>query len=308
MLHEYAISPELLKQWAANDRDYNEFFREYGLGSPRIPSVFPKQKASRCRSYFLREGPANLESSQARRYLEMVDYLVETVVCRDDVVSDDGEWNSDVVSEDARAPFHVVLSLNQLDTPRSLTPQTMYSRESAWNHIRQKTVSRTYEAMSTCLKDMVRLAKDKLIFIDSYAWNSRGVTFISRVLGDVGNNRVSNKLPSVLVFYKEKVDRRDSRNSSPSSHQVKSFIEKSLSNGASEIDINVFELREVAGEDVFHNRFVLTEHGGVTLGHGVDVSEDNNHTDLITLMDKKVYDQKWGQFVDNLCFEIVSHA
>jgi len=308
VLHEYAISPALLKQWAADDRDYYEFFREYGLGSPRIPSAFPKQKARKCRAYFLSEGPADQQSNQARRYLEMVEYLVETVVCRDGIVCEEGDWNLDVLIEDARAPFHVVLSPDPLDTPRNLTPKTMYSKGSAWNHARQETVARSYDAISPYLRDMLRLAKDKVILIDSYGWNQRAISFISKIIIDICNSRVSGQLPSVLVFYKEKIDRKSVRNSSPSSAQVKASIVEVLSTEVNGIDLTVSELRELGGKDVFHNRCILTEHGGVTLGHGIDVSEDENHSDEISLMEKSVYDKKWGQFVENLCFELISHA
>ena len=43
MIYEYALEPAVLTSWASNDRDYAEFLREYGLGTPRIVSSFPKK-------------------------------------------------------------------------------------------------------------------------------------------------------------------------------------------------------------------------------------------------------------------------
>ncbi len=44
MIYEYALDPAVLSTWASNERDYAEFLREYGLGTPRIISSFPKKK------------------------------------------------------------------------------------------------------------------------------------------------------------------------------------------------------------------------------------------------------------------------
>jgi hypothetical protein len=39
------------------------------------------------------------------------------------------------------------------------------------------------------------------------------------------------------------------------------------------LQFGVYELDDMPGHDVFHNRYLLTEFGGVSLGHGVDLSE-----------------------------------
>lgn len=44
MIYEYALDPVVLSTWASNERDYAEFLREYGLGTPRMISSFPKKK------------------------------------------------------------------------------------------------------------------------------------------------------------------------------------------------------------------------------------------------------------------------
>lgn len=77
MIHEYAIEPNVILTWASNGRDYAEFFREYGLGTPRIISNFPKSKPAKFRSYLLKHCPANSESLQVQRYIEIVQKIAE---------------------------------------------------------------------------------------------------------------------------------------------------------------------------------------------------------------------------------------
>lgn len=303
MIHEYAISPELLKIWAANDRDYNEFFREYGLGTPRLASSFPKQKVAKSRSFYLREGPANEQSLQSQRYVEMVTHLTEALVHRDGFECASSDWSESVVSEDAREPFYALLTATPLESERCLTPDKMYSRTSIWNHSRQISVARTYESCFQSLGEVFRLAKNKIVIVDSYGWNQRAISFLSRLITEGLAHRIHSSLPDVVLYYKE-----DRRSSAPDSSYVKAELERRVLGTLPDLNIKVYGLAEVEGEDVFHNRCALTELGGVAFGHGIDLSEDPSHTDDVFLLERSLYDKKWDQFVENLCFDVVSKA
>lgn len=303
MIHEYAISPGLLKKWAANDRDYSEFLREYGLGTPRLASSFPKQKMTKCRSFYLQEAPGNTQSLQAQRYVEMVNHLTEALVHRDGFEWASSDWSEGVVSEDSREPFYALLSSSPLQSVRCLTPDTMYSPESIWKHPRQINVARTYESCSLLLRDLFRLAKDKIVIVDSFGWNQKAIEFIGRLIGDVFAGRVYSGLPEIVLYYKQ---RRDG--GTPSASHVKAEIESRMRDIPLPISFRVYELAEIEGEDVFHNRCILTELGGVSLGHGIDIPETPTHTDELTLLERSIYDKKWAQFGENLSFDVVSEA
>ena len=109
-----------------------------------------------------------------------------------------------------------------------------------------------------------------------------------------------------LLFYKEKRGSGNSGNGSPSADHVRQQIFQGLTGGLSNIQLEVFELRETENNDVFHNRCILTEHGGVITGHGISVSGDESHTDEAILMKPKIYQKKWRQFVEKNCFQVVS--
>ena len=303
MLHEYAFSPELLRKWAGNDRDYREFFREYGLGSPRLSSTFPKLKTSKFRSYFLRNGPVDEQSKQALRYTEMIDYLAEALIYRDGFECTKGEWGKDVIEEDNRNQFHAMISTELLDSPRSLTPENMYLENSVWGHCRQYSVPRRYQEIAPHLKNILRLAAKSVVIVDTFGWNERSIDFILHLVSDALSDRVYSVIPEIHLYFKEKYDK-----SNPTAQAVKSSIEQGLPGTIEKISLTVTELREKDGSDVFHNRCILTEHGGISLGHGIDVSEDINHTDEITLLEKDVYEKKWNQFLNGSCFEVVSQA
>ncbi|WP_348685738.1 hypothetical protein [Aeromonas bestiarum] len=303
MIHEYVLAPELLKAWANNDRDYQEFLREYGLGTPRLSSSFPGQKSSKYRKFYLENSPADEQSLQAQRYLEMVRHLAEALVCRDGFECASTDWSENVLAEDTRKPFHGLLALTPLNSPRCLTAETMYSAGSIWNHQHQRLVARTYESCSPVLRNMLRLAKDKIVFVDPYGWNERAIHFIGHLIGDAFHERVHSAVPELILCYKRKRD-----GGSPDATYVKAQLANRIENLMQGLQFGVYELDEMPGHDVFHNRYLLTELGGVSLGHGVDLSEDEAHSDDVTLLGREVYDQKWRRFVDMTDFTILSQA
>lgn len=52
---------------------------------------------------------------------------------------------------------------------------------------------------------------------------------------------------------------------------------------------------EMADADGLHNRYVLTDRGGVNLGWGLDVGKPGQ-TDDLSLMAVKVYQHRWEQY------------
>jgi hypothetical protein len=308
MIHEYALDPAVLSAWASNSRDYAEFMREYGLGTPRIISSFPKKKASKLRSYFLSKGPADSDSLQGQRYLEMVQKMVEVLIIRDGHEPQDSNWEINVKVENERTPFGIVLSLEVIDISRNITPGSMYSPNSIWNHPRQKNIYRTVDGFLTVVTDFLRLATNNVVIVDAFGWTQEAVRTVQYFINSISERRVNSQLPCIYLYYKEKRGGTHSGVGSPDAVTVKSRILQGVSENLSDIHLEVFELREVEGNDVFHNRCILTEHGGIITGHGIAISNDTAHTDEAILMELEIYEKKWRQFVEDNCFEIESHA
>jgi len=308
MIHEYALDPELLKSWASNDRDYAEFFREYGIGTPRLISSYPKEKKSKLRNYFLREAPADQQSRQGLRYVEMVTQLLESVVLRCGLDCRSGIWSDDVRPENERAPFSAILSVDEIDTPNSLIPANMYLRDSIWNHPRQKDITRTLVGLNEVAEDFLRFSTREVVIVDAYGWTDRAIVAIKSLVEAASKSKIHDQMPEFYLYYKEKVDRSRAGNSSPSADFVKQQILSDFQERGAEVQLHVFELKEREENDVFHNRCILTEHGGVSLGHGVDVSNDVHHTDEAKLLEKHIYEKHWRQFMSDTCFDVVSQA
>ncbi|WP_422448529.1 MULTISPECIES: hypothetical protein [unclassified Endozoicomonas] len=300
MLHEYAIAPSLLSYWALTKRDYTEFLREYGLGSPRVVSCFPKTRSSKLRSYFLRNGPADSQSLQSQRYVVMVEKLLETLVVRENTAINDDEWEHQVLIENSRIPFNIILSKQSLGVDHSLTPDSMYDADSPWNHEVQKDIIRTKKGFSEAVYNMLRLSTKQVVIIDPYGWTDEATDLVTYLINNMSIHRVSSRLPYVQLFYKQ-------HTKSPNASFVKKAILEGIETGMS-LDVKVYELEETPNGDVFHNRCILTEHGGISTGHGIGVSEKEVHTDEAFLMKPRIYQKKWDQFIEGNNFTICSQA
>ena len=308
MIYEYAIEPTVLAAWASNDRDYAEFLREYGLGTPRLASSFPKKKVSKLRSYLLQHSPQDTQSLSGQRYTEMVTKLTESVVIRDVADPQTSVCSEAVISEDNRAQFGVILSSAAICAENNITPDSMYLPDSIWNHANQSNMQRTNAGLFSMIGNLVRLSTKYIVVIDPFGWSDEAIGFVRYMINSIHPNRLTDEFPKITLFYKEKRGGKNAGSGSPAADHVKDRIVQGLDGGVGELKVEVFELREAAGSDVFHNRCILTEHGGVLTGHGIGVSNNEVHTDEAILMQEEIYQKKLLQFVEEKCFDVVSTA
>ncbi|QPI41610.1 MULTISPECIES: hypothetical protein [Pectobacterium] len=308
MIYEYALDPNVLYSWATNERDYAEFLREYGLGTPRIISSFPKEKKSKLRSYLLQYSPDDTQSLTAQRYTEMVINILNSIVVREVQDHEVTNWQEAAVIENRRIPFGVILSSMEIEENNNITISSMYSQSSIWNHPGQLVISRTNAELFSIVSNLVCLAENKIVIIDPYGWTTEAVRFIRFMLQSIPRNRVVSNFPIIMLFYKEKRGSENGGRGSPSAGHVRLQIIQGLIDDLPNLQVQVFELRERGDADVFHNRCILTEHGGIITGHGISVSGEESHTDEAILMSSDIYQKKWQQFVEQNCYEVASEA
>ena len=84
MVYEFAIEPDLVATWGTLPK-YRYFMDNFGLGTPRIMSEFPKLKNWRRRVLQAASGREGLEM---QRITAMVNYLGEILVKRDEAAYD----------------------------------------------------------------------------------------------------------------------------------------------------------------------------------------------------------------------------
>lgn len=297
MIKEFALDPTLLLHWAKSERDFREFFREYGRGTPRHISSFPKKKFSKLRSYLI-EKIDYLESEHEKlRYTEMVQALAEGLACRSCEISTTTNWVDLVQIENNINPFDTILSSSKINLESALTLDNMYSSE-LWNLPFQLNIKRTQEDFLNHLESFVKTTINNLVFIDAYCYQNRALDLIVNLINQLEQRKLKENTINVQIFYRENTNSKDVRYVK---NQILTNIKSTLN-----IDVQVNELRSASGQDVFHNRYILNDCGGVLLPYGFDLSDQEYETDEAIILSKENYNKRWTQFIENLSFELVN--
>lgn len=302
MIYEFALDPELLLKWAESRRDYREYFREYGSGTPRIFSSFPRQKFTKLRSYLLKKLDDSHSIEVKQRYTEMVIELEKALICREiENLTADTDWHSLVKSENDRNPFDAILSSKVVDTERILIQETMYD-STLWDKQDRLSPQRTEESFLQDFGNFILLTSSELVIVDPYCWKEKSINLISNFLNLISRKRVNQLKPKVSVFFSNVGQRRSTTN------YVKGKIIEGLVDSLKSIELMVYELEELPDSDVFHNRCIFNEYCGICVPHGFDLSGNVKHTDDVFILSHDQYVKKRNQFIDNLGFNIITQA
>ena len=288
MIYEYALEPELVVTWV-DRRAARYFIEEFGLGQPRIVSRYPKRWKR-----LVWESFASDNDIERARMTELIERLSETMVKRRD-----GQWNPDAgwianaEDEHARIPFHAILARsNPRNHGHVLVAEDLDGATPLWAGVRGRSVARTASGMAAAVASMLRNA-GVVIFVDPY----------------FGPENPRYREP-LREFLRAVVDAR------PCERPQRIEVHRSADGGATEeffrtecqrrlprivppgLRVLLVRLRQRDGGERLHNRYILTDLGGVTFGVGLDEG-DPGDSDDIQLLDRPHYEERWRQYASD---------
>ncbi len=292
MLREYAVEPDLVPTWL--DRETGRYFLDnFGLGTPRIMSRYPRKHWKRLVWAAWRASNDGKENEQTRMET-LVQRLSEVMVKRRNAVWDPSRpWLDSAVEEHMRAPFHAVLARsNPAGHDRILIAGDVDGRTPLWAVDHGDTIPRKAEAIAGAVGDMLRVATD-IVFVDPHFAPHRRRFFdvLDACFGKCFEGRVAD-VPRIRLFSSTRDEngefeffKKECRNRLP----------VTLPDGQ-EATIRRLRERRPVGEKL-HNRYILTELGGVSFGTGLDREEALGHaTDDLNLLGRDQYERRWRQY------------
>jgi len=287
MIYEYALEPELVTTWV--DRHVGRYFIEkFGLGQPRIVSRYPK----RWKRLVWESFPGGSEVER-KRLEELIERVSETTVKRQAGQWDPARtWVENAGDEHARVPFHAILArTNPGAHPLVITADEIDDTTALWALPHGCTTARTAIEMAAAVASMLRIA-DVVVFVDPYfaPENGRHRRPLTAFLRAVLERRPSEAPQRVEVlsaadgdgratpeFFREECERR-----------LRGCVPR-------ELRVELVRLRERPGGERLHNRYILTDLGGVMFGAGLDEGHPGE-TDDIELLDRRQYEERWRQY------------
>lgn len=275
MFFEYALDPMLLSSW-----DRTRFFLDsFGPWKGRFLAEYPRDW--RRRVYTALSWP-DVEKKRIEVRLEKLDPRVYST--RDGAKYDDQQpWVVNAASEHRRDPFRAVITSNPSPDKFILNGTELDERNDLWRVETGRMVSRDPDLFVAALKVLLRLSKNVMI-IDPY------------FRSDVDDKRrpivaLIEQLPSsvkVAIHFAEgkatydffmKMAERDLPKHLPTGREVSLYCWRERENGAR-----------------LHNRYLLTEIGGVQFGDSIEKGEDGQE-DRLSILDESSRSSLWSQFL-----------
>lgn len=293
MINEYFIQPELIYKWSKSRRDTRFFLSSFGVGFPRLLSTFPKSKATKLRGLLLSNIPDDLSDLQKKVVEEFAAELSQNSIKRsiNEILPED--WREAVSKVCLQSPPDVILATNKIEgIDCSIDEDGAYDRDSLFNHKRQIAPQRTIEGLSGAVKNLLRYSSE-IVIADPYTFKDRGLESAARFMNTAMENRINNSDVKIKVLFDAEKG---------NSVYMREKLEPTAS--ALGIGLTIIAIKEKENGEKFHNRYILTEYGGVSFGTGTD-SSASYHTDDLVLMEEHIYSMRWSQYRNAEAFEIV---
>ena len=286
MIHEYALEPELVATWG-NRHDFRYFIEKFGLGQPRIVSRYPKPWKRLVWEAFRTDNEV-----ERARMTELLARLSERMVHRRNYVWEpERPWLQNAHDEHARVPFHAILaSANSTHHPRTLISDGLGDATPLWAVPHAVTIARSAGEMAAAVVAMLRIA-DIVVFVDPYFRPGRleNRRPLEAFLSAVVNDRPLAMPARVEVHTALDEDRSGTREFFED--QCRRNLPRCIPDG---VRLVLLRLQERPGAQHLHNRYILTDVGGLVFGAGLDEGAAGE-TDDVTLMDRAQYELRWSQ-------------
>ena len=300
MIYEYAIEPEVLVAWVRTRLACRYIYDNFGLGKPRLMAEFPKFKNWRKQ---MRQAAISLSDIELLKLEELFKHLKEVQIKRlSDGYDGTETWLINAEKENAVHPFRAILATeNPKHSPHVLENNRLGDWSDAfWAAKQGVSVKRQAQYMADAIAPMLQICQ-KVVFVDPYF--GPGKVKCTKPLQAFITEYLRFK-PEECVCCIEMHCSADYPNTPPLDFfkneclaKLPKFIPKSV-----QLIIKRWNQRN-QGEKL-HNRYVLTDLGGVIFNIGLDQGAEGE-TDDVTLMTREQYQIRWRQYAsDNPAFDL----
>ncbi|MBI1945022.1 MAG: hypothetical protein HYS27_04960 [Deltaproteobacteria bacterium] len=309
MIFDFALEPELVATWHDRSVAY-PFLCQLGRGHRKVPCTFPaaRWKSLVIEAFQASSPPQNSPAGQAaRKAIEvLLRHLDEVSTRRNGRIADAESWLTAACNEHGEFPFGGILVRNSGETHAALVCADRIGEVEfpAWNPA-APPVLRTAIGLATALAPLLRSAS-QLRFVDPY-FDAEDASFFepmreylarAQARRTVGDLRLQLHL-AVRNSELEKA-RRDGRNITESglaNEKLDACATHLLPLLQQGVSLHGFVWgRSQAGVEM-HNRYVLSEVGGLAVQTGLDREIRNvPRTDDITVLSREQHAARWLEY------------
>ncbi len=293
MIHEYALEPELVASW--HNRSDSRFFIEHfgfnqtGDATGRVVAQYPKKWEKRVWDAFSANSGQSTRSFETRRRIEtLLRELKKTLIRRPNISWDDQRtWLENAEQENTRHPFHAILAC---DNPRNKPnvvrgDDVLDDTPPLWRVRPAIPVERQAMKMANHLEPMLRCAT-KIFFVDPYfrALEPRFQNPLREFLRII----CDGSRPVTLEYHTACYD------NAPAWDHFQQECQDALPDIIPRgFELTVRRWEERPRGERLHNRYILTDVGGVQFPHGLD---EGTGTDDISRLSREIYRKRCNDY------------
>lgn len=293
MIYEYALEPKLVATWG-QPHNYRFFIRAFGIEHGRHVSRYPKKWAKKVYESF--SGNSDMEK---KRLEELLSQFKKNMVKRKDCIWDEGKksWLENALAEHGRHPFHAILTQHSPGKhERVICDDDLNASECRlWDVPTGTYAPRTAVELADAVKEILSLCS-WVRFVDPYLSKNtkRHKDTLAAYLGILGSHRPVGPPVSIEIH---------TSGDGASSEHLKNVYEKIVPAG---LQVTFFQWQEKPSGQKLHNRYILTDLGGISFQHGLDAG-DEGETDDIGRLGEKQYSLRCKQYLrGSQFFELAS--
>ncbi len=294
MIYEYAIEPALAVAWAKHRNEFEYYYEKFGLGQSKIMSEFPKFKNWRKQ---FKQAASGAQDFELQRITALFNQLIERRIYRDGFSYDvTVTWLENAEKENGRCPFHTILSA---ENPRKhkgiLTPEAIKTSV-LWKTEEQDYCPRTSNDMARLVSSMLSNCFE-FYFIDPHFGpeNSRHRRPLEAFLNEMAVNRCGKPLPNRIEIH--------TSNKADSAFFKNTCQEKLPQLIPSGYRVRLKRWAERIGGEKFHQRFILTDIGGVEVDPGLDDGKEGESFKVM-LLKRKMFEKHWADHIAAPAFDL----
>ncbi len=319
MIYEFALEPELVATWHER-RVGHAIWSQMGPGQPRVPCSFPADSWGRMVVRALRAifpDPESTEWQKAQKSIEvLLRHLEEIGTTRRGAVAAGETWLSAAQREHGAFPFGGIIVRSAPQRRSYLIEADRFGTDEfdAWNPA-APPVKRQPKELANALSPLLRSARG-LHFIDPY-FDASVPDFLEPMreyLATAQQRRTPTELSVEIHFAVrreelEQASRRAQRQLSEldvAKEKIEACRIKLLPLLQPGILLRAFAWSEKVEKP--HNRYVLTNIGGILVGTGLDRGRGAGHTDDLTVLSKEQHKARWALYArDSADFRLIAH-
>ncbi len=288
MIQEYALEPALVATWT-DRRDARYFAESFGIGRARLVSRFPKRWR---REVYDEALSLNTTPMGRKRIEELLARFSEHMVKRrcGHFDSKAGDWFENAMREHEQRPFHAILArANPKAHPEVLVGEDV-SEEShpLWSAGSSRVVERRAADMADAVAPVLRISS-VILFVDPYfsPAERRYRRTLAAFLHAAATARPGGPPERIEVLLSS-----EHSGTERFFRQVCGQLSRCVPSG---LQVVLRRLAEKPDGEKLHNRYVLTDLGGMEFGVGLDEG-NRGQTDDLTLLGRTAYGLRWSQY------------